>query len=326
MKKFIVSVFIATSFLGCGGGGGSSAFFPPSTPILAEATTENAFKAYDAMSVSTYLPSLYASLYNRLTNGGSEGEYSCTNDGSISVKFLKLPPDATLENSILLKYLGSYEFHNCRLNAGDSEVLLDGKIISYFVSIDNEADGLTGYIKSGFKFEIKNNVKLTYKSFPFEDISPVMKYFKEDGKGSYFNIMYPKNGGVITSHFASYTEENLGDILYSGSFSNTLEMTGISSDKKGIIAHGQGDEVTNLLTPVESLDYSDKLLIHISSKEYFETDYSKVDADISMKAILSGRDDKNVSVWQKDENSVQAETENTFDTSHTVHTPYFYID
>jgi len=192
MKQCIIAILIAGSFLSCGSGGGTTG------PSLAEATTQNALKAYDAMSVATYLPSLYANLYSQLNNGGVDADYYCENDGSINVKFIDIPNDEQDDGTPLFLYPGSYEFNNCLLDINGIDVVLDGKIISYNYSPSTIGDLISGYIKSGFKFEIKNDVSLIYGAFPFKESSKIIvDYFNDDGRGSYFTVVYTNSGASL---------------------------------------------------------------------------------------------------------------------------------
>jgi len=312
---------------------------------FATATTQNAFKAYDAMSIATYLPSLFTRIYNEITDGGSGGHWTCgENGGSFDVTFIDIPESVVFyrdtSNTSILAYPGSYEFNDCLLNIDGKDVFLDGTILSYSLPKTLETTiietEITGYIKSGFKFEIDNDIAIEYKAFPLVDVPVIMEYFDDDGKGSFFQVTNYDNGFKTINNAVFFNEETIGDIMYSGSFVNTLSFTGSFTDglfdeeetgdiviEKGIFATDYRDEMSNLflVNAYDDLSYYAELLIYINSREYFRGEDS--DDQNFLKTILVGKNNKNVTVWQDNDEVVHAQTEDTFDSSSVVHTPSF---
>jgi len=291
MKKLLIAIFISIAFLGCGGGGGESS--PES--ILEEATTANAFKAYDMLSTSTYLPSFLAKLRHVIANDGVDKMTNCNTSGSVNVTYqytdtTKVPVYGENMDDII----GTYSFKQCVINLGDNEIYLDGNINQVrFMQGKTDLTLLSADISKGFIFRQKNprqETDITYTDVSTESASTFLASNNQDYYADYY----------IAS---SFREKKLGDAYVKATIGRNVD--GYYGDViSGIYYQGGSAEHINLIR------WGTKYLM-IANEEPRN------------KLLLLGTDTKTVEVWQDDAETVYAQTENTYDTSFTTYTPSF---
>lgn len=286
MKKFIVAVFVTVVFLGCGGGGGGSS---SPEPVLAEATTANAFKAYDALSVSTYLPSFIAKLRPVIANNGVDNTFTCNVSGSIDVSYEY--PNAS--KGVTPVYganwddiIGTYRFNKCTLDLNDNDIYLNGTLKN--IKFRNDVfENLIAVVVDGFIFRQNNSNEETD-----------MTYIKPDKGSAYISSMQYVDHGLEYICNTKFREKRLGDIGAYGVMIGDNRDGFYTNVVKGIY-YGAGEFV-------------------------FDGMYFKGSSlpDRS-RFVFKGIDDKTVEVWQDDSETVFAQTDNTYDTSFTSYTPSF---
>jgi len=285
MKKFIVAVFIIMVFLGCGDGGGSSS----PEPVLAEATTANAFKAYNALSVSTYLPSFIAKLRPVIANNGVDDTFTCNVSGSIDVSYEY--PNASkgvtpAYGANLDDIIGTYRFNKCTLDINGNDIYLDGILNN--INFSNDVfESLIAVVVDGFIFRQKN---------PNEETD--ITYLKPDEGSAYISSMQYVGHGLEYICNTKFRENRLGDI---GAYS-----VKVGDNRDGFY--------TNIV----------KGIYYETGKFVFDGMYF-IGSSLPDRSrfVFKGIDDKTVEVWQDDSETVFAQTENTYETSFTSYTPSF---
>ncbi len=292
MKKLLVAIVISVVFLGCGGGGGGS-----SAPkqVLGEATTANAFKAYDVMSVATYLPSFVTKLQTTIANDGVDAVSNCNVSGKVSVSYGYNSKDAVYgENSDDI--IGTYLFDKCTINLSGNDIYLNGTLNNVtFVSKRSES----GYnlffaeISDGFVFSQKNPNQET--NLVYEDLSK--------GNASAFLASYNQGNFMEYSIVSTFNEKNLGNAYIKITVGENKNKY-YADMPDGVYYQGGDSEHINQLR--------------------WDTGYLMVANEIPQnKLLLLGEDGKTVEVWQDKAESVFAQTEDTYDTSFTTYTPSF---
>ena len=301
MKKFILAVFIGVAFVGCG-----SSSSPK--PVLAEATTANAFKAYEVASVSTYLPSFMAKIYDDINNSGNNGKLECVGGGTIDVEYFQFDESAPVSDFSPVKHI----FRNCIMHSGSYNITLNGTIRSVDLG-----KSILSFVKEGFSFKIDDLIDITYKNFPLKIDNTFVGRMAKGDKGSFFVINYIQNSEIMKV-FSEFYEKTLRDVLFSGTFVNAVNLQFEDDAPKANGVYLMADD---------EFDEPVKFQININSKEYFKFDINESlssDFAISHKAPLLGKDGKIVYVWQDTSETVHAQTVGgDIETNTTVFTPSF---
>jgi hypothetical protein len=316
MKKYIIAFVTALIFLGCGGGGGGS------SDNRAQATTENGLKAYERMSVATYLPSLFTQLYSKISNNYQDGSSSCNGGGDITVKFHDIRFDD------LQTKTGEYNFQSCTLNIDGYDVILNGKIFAYKINIDEEKiSALSAFIKTGFNFSISGITNMTYKSSRLTANPMMLKPFNESGDGSFFTIYTAEDTSKLPAgmidNFVRYNETKFGDIIFEGAFLKAVNLQSEIGVINGVYFTAAEDIMTNMFLPIDMGDYGEKLIIHVDQTHYFESGVYDPDDNEDLKNILVGNADTNVEIWQDASEAVHAKVGDDEEYSLTTLTPDF---
>ncbi len=331
MKKINIFIGLFAIFsVGCGGGGGGSG------EDRAEATTANALEAYSAMSAATYFPSFFKAIYTGILNDGRDREYDCVKGGTVEVKY------GTGEKIV------EHDFKACHMQAGNQDVLLDGRVYSMHVLLpqadepDKKMDVLQGFIVKGFLFEAENEVSMVYKAFPFsggpQTGSDAVKAVLKNNEGSFFTVADIGKSESISIHTV-YNESKygLGKIKYIGTFINAVDMSMEEGRLTAVVA-GPLTAVDNYFYPTDFFDNDsvfDRMEIRLDSGKYF-TGIGEEDDEPDIpdgfvpahgggegETILVGKDRKFVEVWQDSSGTVFAKSGDDYETSFTTLTPSF---
>jgi len=295
MKKLLVAIFISVAFLGCGGGGESNIEDIPIELTLGEATTANAFKAYDVLSVATFLPSFVTKLRHVIANDGVDKITNCNVSGSINVSY-EYP---NTSNGIIPTYgvnfediVGVYYFDKCMINVSGNDIYLDGELQNVRYKFDKNLHQFQVSIKDGFVFKQSNpneQSDLTYRD-------------TEGGRQANFFSLNGDNHGLVFSIETRFFEKVLEDVYCEVIVGDNRD--GYYTDVPEGIYYGYFDEN-------DSIQFNNDEFFYFTGPKY------------NLELQLKGSDNKIVKVWQDDSETVFAETENTFDTSFTSYTPSF---
>ncbi len=197
-------------------GGGSSS----SNPVLAEATTANAFKAYDVASVSTYFPSFLAKIYDDISNSGNSGKLECADGGTVDVEYYQFDADVPTSELLPVKHV----FSSCKMHIGSYIITLDG---TTRMARTASKEQIVGFAKEGFSFKVANSPDITYKNFPLQSDDAftiaVAQGLAQGDRGSFFGVAYIGNSEQVEIHSALH-EKTLGDVLFTGSFLNAVNI------------------------------------------------------------------------------------------------------
>ena len=279
MKNFILSLGVAALLIGCGGGGGGS-----DTPSIAEATTRNAFAAYDALGVSTYLPSLMMHLIPYVDNDGVDATSNCNGGGSIDVAFNYPSGTTSDEYGTTNTIEATYTFHGCTLLLNANKIYLNGKLL-YLTYAHNM---ISAGIEKGFVYKVdgaETKADISYKS------GVITTYCPNKGCTAAFYM--------IDSVFH---ERSAGDVVIE-------ETTIIDNSDRFFKALPKGI--------VFDTAESERIAISVNGKMLFGN------AQPSSKLELIGKEGKRVDVWQDTSGTVFAQSEDAYETSFTTRTPLF---
>lgn len=324
MKMLIMIIFMIFTFNGCGNSsspGITTGTTENKTVHLADATASNALKAYNDMSVTTYLPSLYRAIYPDILNGGDDGQMECAIAGKIGIKYISLDENQRIK-------LIEHDFNQCYMNLDGRDIVLNGKIYSYVPKVQ-DTDVLHGLIEDGFNFKVEGMIDMRYKIFPFKNFESeisddIMSAFLKEHKGSIFTVAKIQKSETI-ENFSAYSEKTLGEITFYGTFIKYVEWAG-DKNLNGIAATYSEGFMSNYFIPEDIQDYLYKLVIFINPYEYLDYDEDMDFEGDKIETLLRGKGDKIADVWQDDTETVYAKTADEVKSSTTIFTPSFSTD
>ncbi len=318
IRNFFIAALVVLFLIGCGGGSEGDG--------RAEATTANGFKAYDRMSVATYLPSLFTQLYFSIPKTRDQSQFTCNGGGYFNITSQPYSDDEYEPLEIM-----EYDFKDCNLYVNGHHISLDGKIFVFDLSSGSDIVGLSvlldAFVKEGFKITIDSIIDATYGVSSFVAKESVMNLFEEGVKGSFFQIdMMQLNQKKVVSvtNLSRLKDANLGDILFYGMFSQFENFSNEGVNINGIYALpiNSLDNFTDGLIDMEKSPEIQEILKITIDNGYFLTNLDDLDSMI-MKSVLFGKDNKRVDMWQDKSEVVYAQVGDVKEYSRTTYTPDF---
>ncbi len=292
MKK-VFFILLLAFFVGCGGGGGSSGSSGGATLSIAKATSQNAFKAYDAASVATYLPSLVKALVDK---GG--GAFDCNAGGGFNAVI-------TYNNGYSGSIFGSknsgdvkinYTFNDCKFDLNSDNVSIDGEVHVYPFSDKSNNKWMDIYVVNGLQFQdigTKFTTTLSYQN-------------KIQSKNlNHYLIASAKDSMIYGLRNISFHENGLGDCA--------IENLTIYNNLKGYASDISKAISMSLLDP--------KIDGYISVGNHY---LNLLESKLETYLLLEGENHQAIKVWQdKDETVYTKDMQDVVTISYSTRTPAF---